>query len=45
MAMRRFLLVAVLAVFAAGAQAQTKAPPGKFSDGVVKIGLILDMAR
>ena len=42
--MKRVLLIAVLAVFAAGGQAQTKAPPGKFSDEVVRIGLILDMA-
>ena len=44
--MIRTLLVAVLSVFAALAQAQTpsKALPGKFSDNVVRIGLLLDMA-
>jgi branched-chain amino acid transport system substrate-binding protein len=41
--MKRIVLVAAIAAFAAGAQAQSKAPQGKYSDGVVKIGLILDM--
>src|SRR5512132_627047 len=35
---------ALLTLIAFGAQAQNKPAPGKFSDGVVKIGLILDMA-
>ena len=38
------ILFALLAVVAIAAQAQNKPAPGKFSDGVVKIGLILDMA-
>jgi branched-chain amino acid transport system substrate-binding protein len=38
------MLFALLAVVATVAQAQTKPVAGKFSDGVVKIGLILDMA-
>ena len=38
------MLLALLLVFSAGAQAQTKPAAGKFSDNVVKIGLILDMA-
>jgi branched-chain amino acid transport system substrate-binding protein len=44
--MKRVLLVAALVVVSSMVQAQSKAkaPPGKFSDGVVKIGLILDMA-
>jgi branched-chain amino acid transport system substrate-binding protein len=35
---------ALLIAFTAAAQAQSKPPAGKFSDNVVKIGLILDMA-
>jgi branched-chain amino acid transport system substrate-binding protein len=44
--MKRALLLAVLIVISGAVQAQSKAkaPAGKFSDGVVKIGLILDMA-
>jgi branched-chain amino acid transport system substrate-binding protein len=44
--MKRALLLAALVVVSSVVQAQSKAkaPPGKFSDGVVKIGLILDMA-
>ncbi|HUN69052.1 MAG TPA: ABC transporter substrate-binding protein [Burkholderiales bacterium] len=44
--MKRAILLAVLVVVSSVVQAQSKdkAPPGKFSDGVVKIGLILDMA-
>jgi branched-chain amino acid transport system substrate-binding protein len=38
------LLVALLAAFTVAAQAQTKPAPGKFSDNVVRIGLLLDMA-
>jgi branched-chain amino acid transport system substrate-binding protein len=38
------MLLALLLAFSAGAQAQTKPAAGKFSDNVVKIGLILDMA-
>jgi len=41
---KRILVVAALAAFAAGAQAQSKAAPGKYSDGVIRIGLLLDMA-
>ena len=42
--MKSRLLVALLAAFTAVAQAQTKPAPGKFSDNVVRIGLLLDMA-
>jgi branched-chain amino acid transport system substrate-binding protein len=38
------MLLALLLAFSAGAQAQTKPAAAKFSDNVVKIGLILDMA-
>ena len=38
------ILFALLAASATFAHAQTKSPAGKFSDNVVKIGLILDMA-
>src|SRR6185295_15803793 len=37
-------VLAALAMGSAGAQAQSKPAPGKFSDGVVRIGLLLDMA-
>jgi branched-chain amino acid transport system substrate-binding protein len=37
-------LFALLIALSAAAQAQTRPPAGKFSDNVVKIGLILDMA-
>ena len=42
--MKSRLLVALLAAFSFAAQAQTKPGPGKFSDNVVRIGLLLDMA-
>ena len=35
---KRIVAAAVLAVFAVGAQAQSKPTAGKFSDGVVRIG-------
>jgi branched-chain amino acid transport system substrate-binding protein len=39
------MLIGLLAIFSAAVQAQSKAAPaGKYSDNVVKIGLILDMA-
>ncbi len=42
--MKSRMLFALLAAVTAVAQAQTKPAAGKFSDSVVKIGLILDMA-
>jgi len=43
--MKRTMLICLLALVSAAAQAQSKAAPaGKYSDNVVKIGLILDMA-
>ena len=42
--MKSRMLFALFFVAATAAQAQTKAPSGKFSDGVVRIGLILEMA-
>jgi branched-chain amino acid transport system substrate-binding protein len=42
--MKRILLATAMAVFASGVQAQSKASPPKYSDGVIRIGLILDMA-
>ena len=42
--MKRTLLLALAIAISGAVQAQSKAPSGKFSDGVVKIGLILDMA-
>src|SRR6185369_10183327 len=44
---KRILTAAIVAAFAtasAGVQGQTKPAPGKFSDGVIRIGLLLDMA-
>jgi branched-chain amino acid transport system substrate-binding protein len=41
---KRILVAGILAAFAAGAQAQSKPAATKFSDGVVRIGLLLDMA-
>ena len=41
--MKSRLLFALLIAVSAAAQAQTKSSAGKFSDGVVKIGLLLDM--
>jgi branched-chain amino acid transport system substrate-binding protein len=43
--MKRAMLFSLLVIISAAAQAQSRAAPaGKFSDNVVKIGLILDMA-
>jgi len=42
--MKSKVLLALLVAFSAVAQAQTKPATGKFSDNVVKIGLILDMS-